>query len=161
MFHVYLSDRYSIWSLELLTFFLRYLRNASIEALYHILDNTCLDDCLFLYGCLSVYDILWWLDGFLIFFSQKVDIYSLGIIFFEMCYRPLSTGMERVQVLTAVREPSVMLPADFLQDSEMQNEVNNPRDKTQSMLTPVVWVSIQMSVKWSWKNMFHPHKANY
>jgi translation initiation factor 2-alpha kinase 4 len=27
-----------------------------------------------------------------------VDLYSLGIIFFEMCYTPLKTGMERVQV---------------------------------------------------------------
>lgn len=36
-------------------------------------------------------------------FSQKVDMYSLGVILFEMCYRPLNTGMERVKLLGSVR----------------------------------------------------------
>ena len=36
-------------------------------------------------------------------FSQKVDMYSLGIILFEMCYRPLTTGMERVKTLGQLR----------------------------------------------------------
>ena len=36
-------------------------------------------------------------------YSQKVDLYSLGIIFFEMCFKPLSTSMERVQVLGNLR----------------------------------------------------------
>ena len=31
-------------------------------------------------------------------YSQKVDLYSLGIIFFEMCYKPLTTSLERVKV---------------------------------------------------------------
>lgn len=30
-------------------------------------------------------------------YDQKVDLYSLGIILFEMCY-PMSTGMERAEV---------------------------------------------------------------
>ena len=30
-------------------------------------------------------------------YDQKVDLYSLGIIFFEMCH-PFSTGMERMMV---------------------------------------------------------------
>ena len=38
-------------------------------------------------------------------FSLKVDLYSLGIIFFEMCYRP-STAMERVYVLGNLRKVS-------------------------------------------------------
>lgn len=37
------------------------------------------------------------------FCFQKVDLYSLGVIFFEMCYRPLATGMERVKVLVNLR----------------------------------------------------------
>ena len=36
-------------------------------------------------------------------FSQKVDMYSLGIILFEMCYRPLTTGMERVKTIGQLR----------------------------------------------------------
>ena len=36
-------------------------------------------------------------------FSQKVDIYSLGIILFEMFYRPLNTAMERVKIIGLLR----------------------------------------------------------
>ena len=44
-------------------------------------------------------------------YSQKVDLYSLGIIFFEMCYKPLTTSMERVKVLGNLRTVSACLPA--------------------------------------------------
>ncbi|XP_052767751.1 eIF-2-alpha kinase GCN2-like isoform X2 [Mya arenaria] len=54
-------------------------------------------------------------------YSQKVDIYSLGIIFFEMCYKPLQTGMERVKILGHLRTPDITLPEDFIQeDNEKQ-----------------------------------------
>lgn len=43
-------------------------------------------------------------------YNQKVDLYSLGIIFFEMCHRPFSTGMERVETLAALRSPKVVIP---------------------------------------------------
>ena len=39
-------------------------------------------------------------------YSQKVDLYSLGIIFFEMCSKPLSTKMERIDVLNNLRTVS-------------------------------------------------------
>ncbi|KAH9514286.1 Eukaryotic translation initiation factor 2 alpha kinase 4, partial [Bulinus truncatus] len=49
-------------------------------------------------------------------YDQKVDIYSLGIIFFEMCYKSLSTGMERVRIINSLRQPEVNLPEDFKSD---------------------------------------------
>ena len=42
-------------------------------------------------------------------FSQKVDMYSLGVILFEMFYRPVETGMERVMVLSDIRAVSQLL----------------------------------------------------
>ncbi|XP_049955903.1 eIF-2-alpha kinase GCN2 [Schistocerca serialis cubense] len=53
-------------------------------------------------------------------YNQKVDIYSLGIILFEMCYHPLKTGMERVKVLVNLRSKDIILPSDF-------NEEKMPR----------------------------------
>ncbi|XP_040575688.1 eIF-2-alpha kinase GCN2 [Lepeophtheirus salmonis] len=46
-------------------------------------------------------------------YNQKVDIYSLGIIFFEMCYHPLKTGMERIKILTDLRSEEIIFPSDF------------------------------------------------
>ncbi|KAK7862324.1 hypothetical protein R5R35_005220 [Gryllus longicercus] len=46
-------------------------------------------------------------------YSQKVDIYSLGIIFFEMCSPPWETAMERVKVLANLRTKDILLPEDF------------------------------------------------
>uniref|UniRef100_A0A1B6C0L6 non-specific serine/threonine protein kinase n=1 Tax=Clastoptera arizonana TaxID=38151 RepID=A0A1B6C0L6_9HEMI len=46
-------------------------------------------------------------------YNQKVDIYSLGVIFFEMCYRPLNTGMERMKVLSDLRQEECILPSDI------------------------------------------------
>ncbi|XP_046402509.1 eIF-2-alpha kinase GCN2 [Ischnura elegans] len=54
-------------------------------------------------------------------YNQKVDIYSLGIIFFEMCYHPLVTGMERVKVLVNLRHKDIILPPDF-NENEMPQQ---------------------------------------
>ncbi|XP_071450666.1 eIF-2-alpha kinase GCN2 isoform X2 [Hetaerina americana] len=54
-------------------------------------------------------------------YNQKVDIYSLGIIFFEMCYHPLVTGMERVKVLVNMRHKDIIFPADF-NENEMPQQ---------------------------------------
>ncbi|KAI8785191.1 eukaryotic translation initiation factor 2-alpha kinase 4 [Biomphalaria glabrata] len=54
-------------------------------------------------------------------YDQKVDIYSLGIIFFEMCYKSLSTGMERVRIINGLRQPEIILPEEFLLE-ELSNQ---------------------------------------
>uniref|UniRef100_A0A915KKB7 non-specific serine/threonine protein kinase n=1 Tax=Romanomermis culicivorax TaxID=13658 RepID=A0A915KKB7_ROMCU len=46
-------------------------------------------------------------------YTQHVDIYSLGVILFEMFYRPLGTGMERVKILSELRLPEIRIPDDF------------------------------------------------
>ncbi|KAL4890080.1 hypothetical protein BDV59DRAFT_195203 [Aspergillus ambiguus] len=51
-------------------------------------------------------------SGFTGNYSEKVDMFSLGVIFFEMCH-PLPTGMERDQTLRAIREKNHTLPATF------------------------------------------------
>ncbi|KAI7831059.1 hypothetical protein BX661DRAFT_170235 [Kickxella alabastrina] len=66
-------------------------------------------------------------------YNQKVDMYSLGIIFFEMCY-PLLTGMERATVLHNLRKPEIEFPDDFQTDKmQLQYQIikrllnHNPR----------------------------------
>ncbi|XP_026643675.1 eIF-2-alpha kinase GCN2 isoform X2 [Microtus ochrogaster] len=47
-------------------------------------------------------------------YNQKVDLFSLGIIFFEMSYHPMVTASERVFVLNQLRDPaSPRFPEDF------------------------------------------------
>ncbi|CAH2044615.1 unnamed protein product, partial [Iphiclides podalirius] len=53
------------------------------------------------------------------FYNQKADVYSLGVILFEMFHAPFATGAERVAVLTRLRRPEVALPESFLTE---QNE---------------------------------------
>ncbi|KAJ5752060.1 Serine/threonine-protein kinase GCN2 [Penicillium odoratum] len=51
-------------------------------------------------------------------YNEKVDMFSLGIIFFEMCH-PLPTNMERDQTLRAIREPNHKLPSTFEQSEKL------------------------------------------
>uniref|UniRef100_A0A8C8DLJ2 non-specific serine/threonine protein kinase n=1 Tax=Oryzias sinensis TaxID=183150 RepID=A0A8C8DLJ2_9TELE len=46
-------------------------------------------------------------------YNQKVDLFSLGIILFEMSYRPMTTGAERISVLGKLRVEPISLPEDF------------------------------------------------
>ncbi|KAI4177787.1 MAG: hypothetical protein LQ343_000251 [Gyalolechia ehrenbergii] len=50
-------------------------------------------------------------------YDDKADMFSLGIIFFEMNHR-LETGMERVHTLQALCKPDSVLPATFRKDPE-------------------------------------------
>lgn len=45
-------------------------------------------------------------------YTSKVDMYSLGVIFFEMCYQPI-VGMERAHVVESLRKKQPTLPTDF------------------------------------------------
>ncbi|MFH4979162.1 hypothetical protein AB6A40_005871 [Gnathostoma spinigerum] len=44
--------------------------------------------------------------------TTKIDVYSVGIVLFEMFYRPLLPGMERVMILKQLRNQAVF-PPDF------------------------------------------------
>ncbi|GBF65055.1 eIF-2-alpha kinase [Trichophyton mentagrophytes] len=56
-------------------------------------------------------------------YNEKVDMYSLGIIFFEMCY-PLETGMERDRILQGIRQKEHTLPDAFnLPEKVAQGEI--------------------------------------
>ncbi|KAH8702544.1 anticodon binding domain of tRNAs-domain-containing protein [Talaromyces proteolyticus] len=56
-------------------------------------------------------------------YNEKVDMYSLGVIFFEMCY-PLRTGMERDHTLQSLREKNHVLPSIFQQaEKAIQGEI--------------------------------------
>lgn len=52
-----------------------------------------------------------------------MDIYSLGVIFFEMCCKPFETGMERMKVIGDLRSVDIQLPDDFNQP-EKESEVS-------------------------------------
>ncbi|XP_076299172.1 eukaryotic translation initiation factor 2 alpha kinase Gcn2 isoform X2 [Lasioglossum baleicum] len=56
-------------------------------------------------------------------YNQKVDIYSLGIILFEMCYKPLKTGMERITILLNLRSKEIILPPE-MQQSDMTRQTH-------------------------------------
>ncbi len=57
-------------------------------------------------------------------YTGKVDMYSLGIIFFEMCYRPLIPGMDRASVGDGLRQNPPALPSDFkATDHPMQADI--------------------------------------
>nr|OQO18636.1 hypothetical protein B0A51_14368 [Rachicladosporium sp. CCFEE 5018] len=45
-------------------------------------------------------------------YTDKVDMYSLGIMFYEMC-EPFATAMERIRALQLIRERGASLPAQY------------------------------------------------
>jgi hypothetical protein len=59
-------------------------------------------------------------------YNQKVDIYAMGIILFELLY-PFSTQMERMQSIANVRLQTPIFPIDFERDGTNRNQliVNN------------------------------------
>ncbi|KAF7260927.1 hypothetical protein EG68_01371 [Paragonimus skrjabini miyazakii] len=48
-----------------------------------------------------------------LFYDERVDIYSLGVILFEMFYRAMPVVMERVAILTELRKEQIIFPIDW------------------------------------------------
>jgi hypothetical protein len=55
-------------------------------------------------------------------YNQKVDIYAMGIILFELLY-PFRTQMERMQAIANVRLRTPVFPIDFERDVSKRNEI--------------------------------------
>ena len=52
-----------------------------------------------------------------------MDIYSLGIMFYEMCF-PFSTNMERIQVIQNLRQRDILMNNELNeQDSKYVNKL--------------------------------------
>lgn len=63
-------------------------------------------------------------------------MYSLGIMFFEMCYPPM-LGMQRAQVLEDIRRSHPVLPSDFDSDTAQSDIIlslltHNPKERPSS-----------------------------
>ncbi|KAL1129698.1 hypothetical protein AAG570_012642 [Ranatra chinensis] len=56
-------------------------------------------------------------------YNEKVDIFSLGVIFFEMCHPALKTGMERYKILTDLRQNEPVFPPDFPYDNSSSQHI--------------------------------------
>lgn len=56
-------------------------------------------------------------------YNQKVDMYTLGIILFEMIQPPFGTSMERAQTIMALRSSAIIIPESILMDSKYDKTV--------------------------------------
>ncbi|XP_055902335.1 eIF-2-alpha kinase GCN2 [Eupeodes corollae] len=56
-------------------------------------------------------------------YGQKVDMYTLGIILFEMSQPPFETGMERAKTILSLRTPAIIIPDSMLKDSKCEKTI--------------------------------------
>jgi translation initiation factor 2-alpha kinase 4 len=84
-------------------------------------------------------------------YSSKVDMYSLGICFFEMIY-PMQTGMQRAKVLMQLRQPEIEFPEDFSKELTDQLALiktllsHNPKERpscTEILQSPLLPAGIE------------------
>ncbi|KAG5417920.1 GCN2 [Candida metapsilosis] len=61
-------------------------------------------------------------------YDEKVDLFSLGVIFFEMCY-PLSTGMERALTLNQLRQRQYPEAWKGVQEKQIVHQLLDPDPK--------------------------------
>lgn len=52
-------------------------------------------------------------------YNEKADMYSLGIMLFEMCYTLSATAMERAQVMENLRKENPVIPTDLEQSEKV------------------------------------------
>lgn len=73
----------------------------------------------------------------------KADVYSLGIVFFEMNYF-FSTGAERINVLENLRNPGIFFPDDWdpLRTRQLQSRLSDQGFAVGSKLTFIVITSL-------------------
>lgn len=55
-------------------------------------------------------------------YDDKADLYSLGVIFFEMCF-PLETAMERAFLLRDLRSPQITFPSSWPASKSQQAKI--------------------------------------
>lgn len=53
-------------------------------------------------------------------YSPKVDVYSLGVILFEMCHPPFGTRTERIYCLGDIRYPEVKFPPNSFKNPQLE-----------------------------------------
>lgn len=56
-------------------------------------------------------------------YNQKVDMYTLGIILFEMVQPPFDTSMERAQTIMALRSANIVIPEKMLVDGKNEKTI--------------------------------------
>ncbi|RHZ86074.1 hypothetical protein Glove_55g46 [Diversispora epigaea] len=104
-------------------------------------------------------------------YNHKVDIYSLGIIFFEICYK-FSTEMERRVTILNLRKSEILFPKDF-STNKMENQVyiirwclhHNPKNRPTSLeLLKSEWMPAKLEdehVQEYVRTMANPNTPHY
>ena len=72
-------------------------------------------------------------------YNEKADMFSLGIILFEMCHKPFDTGMERFIVLTALRTKGE-LPAYFKSGASDGKKVTTDNEALDTLRSVILWL---------------------
>lgn len=76
-------------------------------------------------------------------YTSKIDVYSVGIVLFEMFYRPLLPGMERISLLKSLRD-SFFFPEDFASEApEVHRKIAKELIKSMLRFSPDERPSVQ------------------
>lgn len=56
-------------------------------------------------------------------YDEKADLYSVGIVLYEMCHKPFATGMERLMTLRKLREELLLQKDESFNSSESLDSI--------------------------------------